>query len=107
MAAFEEQVYEVVRRVPPGRVTTYGTIARLLGYRRAARRVGWAMHRCPDDVPAHRVVNSEGRLSGGWAFGAPEIQRALLEAEGVRFVGAERCDLAAYRWPADDSPVED
>ena len=101
MAAFEEQVYEVVRSVPPGRVTTYGTIARVVGYVRAARRVGWAMHHCPDDVPAHRVVNAEGRLSGGWAFGAPEIQRALLEAEGVRFVGAERCDLEAHRWPSD------
>ncbi len=105
MALFEEQVYAVVRSVPAGRVTTYGTIARLLGYARAARRVGWAMHRCPEDVPAHRVVNAEGRLSGGWAFGAPEIQRALLEAEGVRFVGAERCDLARHRWPADDLPA--
>jgi methylated-DNA-protein-cysteine methyltransferase related protein len=80
VADFETLVYEIARRVPPGRVTTYGTIARLAGHPRAARRVGWAMHRCPDDVPAHRVVNSQGRLSGGWAFGAPEVQRALLEA---------------------------
>ena len=101
MADFDEQVYEIVRSVPFGRVTTYGTIARLLGVPRGARRVGWALHRCPDDVPAHRVVNAEGRLSGGWAFGSPEIQRALLESEDVGFVGAERCDLAAHRWPSD------
>lgn len=101
MASFEEQVYEVVRGVPPGRVTTYGTIARLLGHWRAARRVGWALHRCPDGVPAHRVVNAEGRLSGGWAFGAPAIQRALLEEEGVAFVSEEHCDLAAHVWPDD------
>ncbi|MDP8923400.1 MAG: MGMT family protein [Chloroflexota bacterium] len=99
MATFEAQVFEVVRRVPAGRVTTYGTIARLLGQPRTARRVGWALHRCPDDVPAHRVVGADGRLSGGWAFGAPAIQRALLEAEGVGFLGSERCDLAAHRWP--------
>jgi len=105
MASFDERVYEVVRSVPPGRVTTYGTIALLLGNPRSARRVGQAMHRSPDDVPAHRVVNSVGRLSGGWAFGAPEIQRALLESEGVHFVEAERCNLPAHVWPRDGEDV--
>ena len=57
---------------------------------RSARLVGWAMRHCPDDVPAHRVVNASGVLSGGWAFGHPSIQRARLEAEGVRFVAEER-----------------
>ncbi len=101
MADFEARVYEIVRAIPFGRVTTYGTIARLAGTPRAARRVGWALHHCPEGLSAHRVVNSAGRLSGGWAFGAPEVQRALLEAEGVRFVGEDRCDLAAFRWPAE------
>ena len=61
--------------------------------------VGWAMRRCPDGVPAHRVVNASGVLSGGWAFGHPSVQRALLEAELVRFIGPERCDLDAHFWP--------
>lgn len=89
----------MVRRVPSGRVTTYGTIARLIGLGRGARQVGWVMRVCPDDVPAHRVVNSTGALSGGWAFGHPSVQRAMLEEEGVRFVAEARCDLKQHRWP--------
>jgi len=99
VATFAEDVYALVRRVPSGRVTTYGTLARLLGRPRNARMVGWAMHQCPEDVPAHRVVNRDGVLSGGWAFGHPSIQRALLEEEGVQFVGPERCDLRRHGWP--------
>jgi methylated-DNA-protein-cysteine methyltransferase-like protein len=102
---FAEEVYAVVRSVPPGRVTTYGTIARLLGRIRGARQVGWAMHNCPEDVPAHRVVGVGGYLSGGWAFGHPSIQRAMLEEEGVRFSGPERCDLRAHLWPDDALPA--
>jgi methylated-DNA-protein-cysteine methyltransferase-like protein len=92
-------VYAVVRAVPPGRVTTYGTIARLLGRVRGARQVGWAMRRCPDDVPAQRVVGAGGYLVGGWAFGHPSVQRGLLEDEGVAFLGPERCNLAEHFWP--------
>lgn len=106
MATYDELVYRLVRAVPPGRVTTYGTLALLLGTPRSARRVGAAMSRSPDDVPAHRVVNSVGFLSGGWAFGSPEIQRALLEAEGVEFVEAARCKLSAHIWPTDADQVE-
>lgn len=107
MPSFAEEVYAVVRSVPPGRVTTYGTISRLLGRVRGARQVGWAMHTCPDDVPAHRVVGAGGYLSGGWAFGHPSVQRALLEDEGVHFVGPDRCDLRAHLWPDDvvEAPV--
>jgi len=96
---FADEVHDLVRTVPEGRVTTYGTLARLLGRPRSARMVGWAMHHCPEDVPAHRVVNHNGTLSGGWAFGHPSVQRALLEAEGVRFIAAERCDLKRHGWP--------
>ena len=81
-----EQVYEVVRLVPRGRVTTYGTIARYLSLRAGARMVGWAMnasHSQPD-VPAHRVVNSVGILSGKNFFGGPTIMQQLLEDEGVQ-----------------------
>lgn len=101
MSSFSDEVYAVVRSVPLGRVTTYGTISRLLGRERGARQVGWAMHNCPDDVPAHRVVGAGGYLSGGWAFGHPSVQRALLVDEGVRFTGPERCDLRAHIWPDD------
>jgi methylated-DNA-protein-cysteine methyltransferase related protein len=59
------------------------------------------MHNCPDDVPAHRVVGAGGVLSGGWAFGHPSVQRSLLEDEGVRFVGPERCDIVRHLWPDD------
>lgn len=81
-----EEVYEVVRLIPQGRVTTYGTIARYLSLRAGARMVGWAMngsHSHPD-VPAHRVVNSVGVLTGKHFFGGPTIMQQLLEDEGVR-----------------------
>lgn len=96
---FADDVYAVVRRVPLGRVTTYGTIGQLLGRYRSARLVGWAMRHCPPGLPAHRVVNASGVLSGGWAFGHPSVQRSLLEAEGVRFIGEVRCDLDRHYWP--------
>jgi methylated-DNA-protein-cysteine methyltransferase-like protein len=101
---FAEEVYAVVRSIPLGRVTTYGTIAHLLGRLRGARQVGWAMRNCPDDVPAHRVVGAGGYLRGGWAFGHPSVQRALLEDEGIRFVAEERCDIGGHLWAGDDDP---
>ncbi len=96
---FFQQVYALVRQVPAGRVTSYGAIARALGSPRRAREVGWALASLPEehDVPAHRVVNSQGALSGGWAFGAPEVQRRLLEVEGVRFDARGRV-IECYFW---------
>lgn len=98
MHPFAAQVYRLVARVPRGRVTTYGAIARAVGDPRKAREVGWALAATPGDldIPAHRVVNSRGELSGGWAFGGPEVQRALLEAEGVSFLPDGRIDLKRY-----------
>ncbi len=79
-----EEVYRVVREVPPGRVTTYGAIARYLSLRAGARMVGWAMNAAHgSDVPAHRVVNRIGVLSGKHFFGGPTVMQELLEAEGV------------------------
>ena len=80
-----EEVYDVVRLVPQGRVTTYGTIARYLSLRAGARMVGWAMNGCHNrpDVPAHRVVNSAGVLTGKHFFGGPTIMEQLLNDEGV------------------------
>ena len=80
-----EDVYQVVRLVPPGRVTTYGAIARYLSLRAGARMVGWAMNGAHvHDVPAHRVVNRVGVLSGKHHFGSPNAMQELLEQEGVR-----------------------
>lgn len=96
---FHEQVYELVRQVPRGRVTTYGDVASALGSPRVARHVGWALAALRDvDVPWHRVINSRGSLSfkGDTARGV--LQRGLLEAEGVSFDAAGRVPLRALRW---------
>jgi methylated-DNA-protein-cysteine methyltransferase-like protein len=95
---FFEQVYQVVRRIPAGRVATYGQIARLLGMSHAARTVGWALHSIPEgsDVPWQRVINARGTISLG-ARGAP-IQRALLEEEGIVFDERGHVDLDTYGW---------
>ncbi len=83
---FFEQVWAVVREVPRGRVTSYGAIAKALGSPQSSRMVGWAMnaaHACPD-VPAHRVVNREGLLTGKVHFTPPSAMQQRLEAEGVK-----------------------
>lgn len=98
MPSFNELVFALVRRVPGGRVITYGEVARLLGDPRKAREVGWAMYACPDDVPAHRVVNRLGGISGETGSGGQELRRLLLESEGVRFDSRGRLDLKRYAW---------
>lgn len=83
---FYQNVYDVVRLIPSGRVTSYGAIARYLGSARSSRLVGWAMnasHDLAEPVPAHRVVNRIGLLSGKHFFGSPNRMQELLEAEGV------------------------
>lgn len=84
---FFQEVYRIVAKVPEGSVITYGMIAAMLGRPRAARIVGYAMNGTPPDLnlPCHRVVNKEGRLSPGAVFGGEEIQRQMLEAEGITF----------------------
>ena len=89
---FYQSVYEIVRRIPKGRVATYGQVAYLAGNPRASRAVGYALHRNP-----FRVVNREGRLAPGFAFGGPGIQQELLEAEGVA-VQDGYVDLTKYCW---------
>lgn len=83
---FFEDVYDVARLIPKGRVTSYGAIAHYLGAKGSARMVGWAMHGCPKDVPAHRVVNSQGLLTGKVHFKTPITMQKLLEKEGVQVV---------------------
>ena len=109
-ADFAARVYDVLARIPSGRVTTYGRIARALGESRSARMVGWALMYAEDDpqgrdLPCHRVVNRVGLLSGGWHFGHPDVMRGLLLAEDVPFADDYQVDLARCLWdPADEDP---
>lgn len=97
---FFAKVYEIVRQIPPGKVATYGQIARLTGNPRMSRQVGWALHVNPEPyvIPCHRVVNREGKLSGAFAFGGKDIQRGLLVDEGVTFVDSDTVDLTKHLW---------
>ena len=83
---FFADVYEVVKLIPRGRVTSYGAIAHYLGAKTGARMVGWAMHGCPATVPAHRVVNSSGLLTGKHHFKTPDTMEKRLKKEGIRVV---------------------
>jgi len=92
-------VYAMVRRIPRGRVMTYGQIAVLLESRLSPRAVGWAMHGCPKGVPWQRVVNALGACSTDRLPGMPPgLQRAMLEAEGIAFRKNGTVDLTRYRW---------
>ncbi len=96
----------MVDRIPPGQVATYGQIARLLGQPRGARQVGYALAALSPDspVPWHRVVNAQGRISPRGLDGAHDLQRLLLEDEGVAFDVQSRIDLSRFAWgPAPDS----
>lgn len=101
-AGFFDRVYEMVKQIPEGMVATYGQIAALVGEPRKARYVGYALHSnpYPGIVPCHRVVFADGRICEGFAFGGAEVQRQLLEDEGVPFRDDTHVDLAACRWPA-------
>ena len=107
-SVFFEQVFVIVSRIPRGRVTTYGAIARALGTPRAARMVGWALNLAPDEdaLPCHRVVDRNGFLSGGWHWGHPDVMAGLLRNEGVPFLDPYRVDLAACLWLPDEEDFE-
>jgi methylated-DNA-protein-cysteine methyltransferase-like protein len=98
---FFESVYEVVRLIPRGRVTTYGAIARFLGSGKSARMVGWAMNASFGvfpPVPAQRVVNASGLLSGKFHFGPGDEMKNLLEAEGVKILDDAVVDFQKLFW---------
>ena len=97
MGMFEE-VYAAVRRIPRGRVATYGQIARMIGRPRAARVVGYALSAAPADVPCHRVVNRQGGLSAAFSPCGRETHRLLLEMEGVAFRPDGTVDLETCLW---------
>jgi methylated-DNA-protein-cysteine methyltransferase-like protein len=101
IAALAARAFALVRACPPGRVTTYGWLAAALDLPRGgARLIGWIMNESPREtsVPAQRVVNSKGELSGSWAFGQRGRMRTLLEAEGVAFDANNRIPLKRYGW---------
>ena len=99
MSAFEK-VYEIVKKIPEGRVATYGQIARLLGNPRYSRVVGYALHvnPSPDTIPCFRVVNRDGRTSPAFAFGRQDVQKELLLSEGVEFLPNGNVDLSRFLW---------
>lgn len=99
---YRERVYELVRRIPPGRVMTYGQLAELLGEGYTARTVGFVMHSADEGDPWHRVINAQGKCSTGRVLLPPDKQQRMLEAEGVRFDARERCDLGQYRWTPEE-----
>ena len=92
-----KDIYDAVRKIPRGRVATYGQIASLAGNPKGARVVGNALHvnPFPGEIPCHRVVNSQGRLSGSFAFGGPDAQAELLRSEGVEVIDSA-VDLKKY-----------
>ena len=97
---FFEKVYAIARQIPYGKVTSYGAIALALGTSRSARMVGWAMNACHqlEDVPAHRVVNRKGLLTGKHHFDGTNLMQQLLESEGIRVVDNQIMDFDTHFW---------
>ena len=99
MTDFEKSVFDAVKQIPYGRVTTYGAIAVKIGKPRGARAVGNALHKNPTPilVPCHRVVHANGKLTSAFVFGGINAQKQLLESEGVLVVNGE-VDIKTYGW---------
>lgn len=97
---FFERVYQIARQIPYGRVTSYGAIAKCMGAARSARMVGWAMNASHNlqDIPAHRVVNRNGMLSGKHHFQGTNLMQQLLESEGVIVVDNQIVDFERVFW---------
>ena len=92
---FFSRVYEVINRIPYGKVASYGQIAWMLDAPRCARQVGWALRRCPNELPWQRVVKADGAIAGG---GHADLRRAMLESESVVFLPDGRVDMKRCRW---------
>lgn len=97
-----ENIFNIVKQIPIGKVTTYGAIAKAIGMQSSARYVGWALNstKFSSDIPAHRVVNRMGELTGKMHFPTPTYMREMLESEGVRFV-KDRVNMKEYMWIPD------
>ena len=94
-----ENIFKIVKKIPIGKVTTYGAIAKSIGIQSSARYVGWALNstKLNGDIPAHRVVNRMGELTGKMHFPTPTYMREMLESEGVKFVN-ERVNMEEHLW---------
>jgi methylated-DNA-protein-cysteine methyltransferase-like protein len=100
---YRERVFEIVRRIPAGRVMTYGQIADILGEGYTPRTVGFVMHSADEETtPWQRVINSQGACSTGRIILPPDKQQRMLEAEGIEFDQRGRCDLGRYRWTPEE-----
>ncbi len=101
-SALYQRIYAVVRRIPRGRVATYGQVAELAGAEGHARQVGYALHAMPpaSGLPWHRVINARGEISARSGSDWGELQRLLLEEEGIEFNLRGRVDLGRFRWKA-------
>ncbi len=108
MTPFTRSVYAVVAAIPPGRVTSYGAVAAILGRPHAPRAVGGALSGIPDelDLPWWRVISSSGRISTPSIHHTSQIQRALLEDEGVRFMKTGRIDWDRYEWNPSEADLD-
>ena len=98
--SFFERVYSIVRQIPYGKVTSYGAIAKALGAARSARMVGWAMNASHglENVPAHRVVNRKGLLTGKHHFEGTQLMQQLLESEGIKIQNNQIANFEKYYW---------
>jgi methylated-DNA-protein-cysteine methyltransferase related protein len=104
---YRERVYKVVRRIPRGRVMTYGQLAYILGEGYTPRTVGFVMHGADErKTPWQRVINSQGRCSTGRIVLPSDKQQRMLEREGVKFDAGGRCDLEIYLWHPDEKKIE-
>ncbi len=109
MTPFQRQVYALVAEIPRGRVLSYGAVASLLGRPRSARAVGGALSLTPDDqdLPWWRVISSTGRISTPPMHHTAQIQRALLESEGVEFTDSGRIDRERFEWDPEETEEQD
>lgn len=104
---YRARVFDIVRRIPEGRVMTYGQLAEILGEGYTARTVGFVMHTADDRDPWHRVINAQGACSTGKVLLPQDKQQRMLEAEGVVFNERGRCDLDRYRWTPEEFAGDD
>lgn len=97
-----DKVYDLVAKIPQGKVTTYGAISKIVNTN--PKVIGYALHanKHPDNVPCHRVINSKGKISSGYAFGGPGIQKEMLEEEGIVFDKNETVDLNKFGYLLSD-----
>jgi methylated-DNA-protein-cysteine methyltransferase-like protein len=98
MRDYFSKVYELVAQIPEGAVATYGQIASILGDKCNARVVGWAMKAAPSALPCHRVVNKLGEMAPGYVFGSKQLQRDILESEGITFLDNGCIDMKKHLW---------